>query len=128
MGRTERDAKPILKGGTIQGKKATAPELQWAKALEKAQIPYIFQFEVPTSYSLPGRGKMVDFIVDGKWADEIDGEIAHKGISQRAQDQQRDILLSDNLHALGVNDIRRIDAERFTDDNYIQDLVRQYYR
>ncbi len=127
---SREDREPIKKevGGMIQGKKAYATEVAWAKGLDRANKPYVFQYEVPTAYTLPGRGKQVDFVVDGIWADEIDGEIGHKTASQKAKDAERDILISENLHELGLNNIRRIDAELFTDDKRIDDLVREYYQ
>lgn len=128
LNREDRVSSPKPTGGFIQGKKAYATELMWAKGLEKANIPYIFQFEVPTAYTLPGKGKQVDFLVDGIWADEIDGEIGHKTDSQKSLDVQRDILISENLHALGINEVRRIDAERFLDQNRVDNMIREYYR
>ncbi len=128
LNREERVSDPKQEGGLVQGKKAYATEMMWAKGLEQANIPYLFQFEVPTAYTLPGKGKQVDFLVDGVWADEIDGEIGHKTESQRLLDAQRDILISENLHALGINNVRRIDAERFLDQKRVNNMVREYYR
>jgi len=127
LNRENRAPVPKEVGGIIQGKKAYSTEVAWAKGLERANKRYIFQFEVPTAYTLPGRGKNIDFLVDGLWADEIDGEIAHKTESQKMQDAERDMLLSEPLHELGINDIRRIDAALFTNKQRIDDLIRKYY-
>lgn len=125
--RESRESVKKQVGGTIQGKKAYSTEMMWAKGLDRANKRYIFQYEIPTSYSLPGRGKQVDFLVDGLWADEIDGEIGHKTESQKMQDTERDILLSEPLHLLGLHDIRRVDAMLFTDNQRVDDLIREYY-
>jgi hypothetical protein len=114
-------------GGIIQGKDATEPEMIWARELQRAGKDFIFQFEVPTAYTLPGQGKQIDFIVDGQYADEIDGEIAHKTAGQKQEDFERDTQLEPMLRALGLNGIRRIDAEQFTNPVRVRNLIREYY-
>lgn len=128
MNRERRPPEPEEVGGLVQGKKAYATEVMWAKGLERASRSYIFQFEVPTAYTLPGKQKQVDFLVDGIYADEIDGEIGHKTESQKAKDAERDILLAPYLQALGINsNVRRVDAQLFTDNKRIDQLIREYY-
>ena len=127
VNRDERMGVPEPVGGVIQGQDATSREMQWARGLERANKSYIFQYEVETTYSLPGQGKKIDFIVDNLYADEIDGEIGHKTESQKAEADQRDILLSEALHKMGLYDIRRVDAEKFTGDKAVDDLIREMY-
>lgn len=127
INREDRQVPPEPSSGYIQGKKATAPEMMWARGLDRASRNYEFQVELPTQYTLPGKGKMVDFVVDGIYYDEIDGEFAHKTESQKQQDAERDILLSELIHSLGGEEIRRIDATRFRDQKQVDDLVREYY-
>lgn len=128
VNRLQRVSAPKETGGIIQGKKAYATEMMWAKGLERANIPYSFLFEVPTAYTLPGKGKQIDFLVDGIWADEIDGEIGHKTETQKANDAERDILIYPNLQKLGINFVRRIDANLFSDAKRIDQMIREYYR
>lgn len=118
---------PEPTGGFIQGKEATAPEMMWARGLGKTGKYFEFQVEMPTAYSLPGKGKQVDFVVDGIYYDEIDGEFAHKTESQKQLDSVRDTLLSELIHSMGGENIRRIDATRFRDQKFVDDLVREYY-
>lgn len=108
---------------TVQNQKASAPELNLAAALNFYSgtliDDYIFQYYVSTSHTLPGEGNTVDFIVlsHGVWyAEEVDGEIAHKTVGQKEYDRQRDIFVGDVLKNRGFAPapnggyVHRIDA------------------
>lgn len=128
VNREDRQPAPKQGMGTIQGKKAYSTEMMWARGLEAMGKSYVFQLEMPTAYTLPGQGKSIDFVVDGIWFDEIDGEIGHKTASQQQADAERDLLLDPLIKELGGNSIRRIDAMLFRDQKRVNEMVREYYR
>jgi hypothetical protein len=127
LNRESREGKEDPVGGIVQGKKATAPEMMWARALSRTGHDFIFQFEVTNSYLLPIYKNSIDFVVDGIYADEIDGEIAHKTASQQGDDTVRDIQLNNILHQFGFWPIRRIDAMKFRDKRAVEEMMREYY-
>lgn len=66
--------------GTVQGVKASAPEERMAKALDKAQIQYIFRYTIGAPRGLPG-WKELDFLVLTKgvtYAIEVDTAFTHR--------------------------------------------------
>lgn len=66
--------------GSVQGKKASAPEERMAKALDKAGIQYIFRYVVGAPKGLPG-WKELDFLVAANGvmnAIEVDTAFTHR--------------------------------------------------
>lgn len=66
--------------GVVEGMEASAPEERLAKALDEAQIRYIFRYTVGAPRGLPG-WKEVDFIVLTKgitYALEVDTAFTHR--------------------------------------------------
>ena len=127
LNRETREGKQDPVGGVIQGKKAYSTEVMWAKAIHSTGHDFIFQYEVETAYTLPGQEKQVDFLVDGRYADEVDGEIGHKTESQKNKDLIRDIQINNVLQQYGVNPIRRIDAAMFRDQSKVNQMAREHY-
>lgn len=70
--------------GEVQGFAASAPEERMARALDKAQIQYIFRYTVGAPRGLPG-WKELDFVVLTKgvvYALEVDTAFTHRAKAQ----------------------------------------------
>jgi len=93
---------------TVQGKKASEEEAMIAEALREQGLSFRFRVLIPTPWSIPGQLNEIDFIVEGRYLIEFDGEFAHKTASQRAHDLLRDQLLNAYLRPQGYLPIRRI--------------------
>jgi len=121
---------------TVQGQVASAPEYLYASALEKYRgslvDDYFFQYRVQTSQTLPGEDNKVDFLVKSRgiwYAKEVDGEIAHKTMSQKEHDRQRDLFVNEALKKLGVEPVERMDAEiKLKDFASADEFVQEQFR
>ena len=84
--------------GIVKGRKASALEERFARALRKAsQIDnWWFDVFVETEFQIPGQFNRVDFFV---WVSgvlnpiEIDGDWVHKSAEQKNKDLERDAVL-----------------------------------
>ena len=115
LNRLKRPAKTDRLPSTVQGKKASEPEARVATILDKLNLKYMFIWEIQTPYTALGQKNQIDFVVmlDTSIATlEVDGEFAHKTISQKESDFQRDALLNDIIRNYGWDSIVRIDAKR----------------
>jgi len=91
--------------GYIDGKSASKLEERFAIALRFYGIQFQFQYEVPSVYSLPGQGKMIDFIVyDGGIAVpiEVGSAFVHGATSQKEAEKERTALINPVLSNLGI--------------------------
>ena len=91
--------------GYVHGKKASALEERFAKALDFFGIEYIFQFEVESVYSLPGEGKLIDFIVfDGGLGIpvEIGASFVHDSPSKEELERVRQTIVNPILQLQGI--------------------------
>lgn len=73
------DSQEVL-SGEVQGMKASAPEERLAKALDKAQMQYLFRYTVGAPRGLPG-WKELDFLILTKgiiYAVEVDTAFTHR--------------------------------------------------
>jgi len=89
------DPRPLT--GYVNGVKATDIEERFARALRKHGLRYRFQVRFETVQSLPGRARVVDFVVYHglRYPVEVDGEIAHSTGAQEAADRLREELLNE---------------------------------
>jgi len=95
--------------GYVHGQKASDLEERLAIALDFYGIPFIFQFEVDSAYSLPSEGKLIDLLVNdgGLWIPlEPGGGFFHRSPSQQEEERARQntinpILMLQGIHPLG---------------------------
>jgi len=91
--------------GYVQGQPASKLEERFAKALEFYGIHFRFQYEVPSVYSLPGEGKVIDFIVyDGGIATpiEVGASYIHGETTRKESERERTALINPVLMNLGI--------------------------
>lgn len=88
------DPKPL--DGEVQGMPATDIEERVARTLYKLQVPFSFQTSIPVMGSLPGRGKVIDFLLYTQLPQplEVDGPRWHTTDGQKSEDVLREILLN----------------------------------
>ena len=101
----DNTAEEILTG-YVHGKRASALEERFAKALDFFGIEYIFQFEVDTAYTLPNEAKQIDFIVfDGGLGIpiEIGSAFVHDSASKKEEDKARQDEINPILLLQGIN-------------------------
>ena len=100
-------AKPEeLLTGFVHGKRASALEERLAMALDFFGMEYIFAFEVESAYSIPGEGRVIDFVVNdgGLWIPlEPGAEFVHASPSQMERDRTRQQILNEILPLLGIH-------------------------
>ena len=94
---TAEAADPTPLTGFVNGVRATNIEERFARALKKHGLRYRFQVEFRTAASLPGRERVVDFVVYHglKYPVEVDGEFAHSTAAQETADRIREELLNE---------------------------------
>lgn len=102
------DPKPLT--GYVNGVKATNIEERFARALRRHGLRYRFQVEFRTAVSLPGRARVVDFVVYHglRYPVEVDGEIAHSTGEQEAADRVREELLNEVFRWKCMPPMRRV--------------------
>ena len=49
--------------GYVHGKTASDLEERFARALDKLDVNFIFEYEVETAYTVPGEEKLIDFVL-----------------------------------------------------------------
>jgi hypothetical protein len=104
----EPDLQPLT--GMVQGLPATDIEERTARALHKMQVPFNFQVVVPVAGSLPGRGKVIDFLLHTRLYQplEVDGPRWHTNAAQRGEDELRELLLNGVFRRRGWMALRRL--------------------
>lgn len=113
--RTSKPSEPAAY--SVQGKRASALEWAFARALDQRQRSYIYEYEITTGWQIPGQENKIDFVVDGNRPFEIDGEIAHKHPDDKAKDKARDAVIDDMMTRRGWEQIVRIDASTWRESN-----------
>jgi len=91
--------------GYVHGVRASALEERFAKALDFFGLNYQFQFEVASIYSLPGEGKIIDFIVMPGGLGipiEIGSSFVHDSPSKKEEERFRQSLINDILPLMGI--------------------------
>lgn len=120
--------------GYVHGVRASALEERFARALDFYGLQYQFQFEVPGMYSIPGEGKLIDFIVyDGgiAWPVEIGSAFVHDSTSKKEEEHQRVQTINNVLPMLGImmidEDNSYVPFDRPEDFEDAKDLVSQMF-
>ena len=102
--------KPMAEGGDeppltglVHGKRATDIEERFARGLDQAGLAFAFQVEVYVLGSLPGRGKVVDFVVRAGmlYPVEVDGPIGHSTAAELGADAVRTAFLNERFRKMG---------------------------
>jgi hypothetical protein len=101
--------------GFVLGKDASDLEERFARALDRADLDYRFQWEVLGPATVPGQENQIDFLVEGVWPTEVDGMFVHKSAAKKAHDAMRDAILNDYLSGGGMYPIRRVPGDRLED-------------
>jgi hypothetical protein len=103
------DSKPEeVLTGFVHGKRASALEERFARALDFFGMEYIFQYEVESAYSLPQEGKRLDFLVfDGGIGIpiEIGSAFVHDSPSNVEEERVRRDTLNPILALLGIHQL-----------------------
>lgn len=116
--------------GNIRGVRASALEERFAAALDFYGIPYRFQFEVPSAYSLPGEEKVIDFVVFDAGlgiAIEIGSRFVHATPSEQERDKQREAVINPILALQGIQPIMWIPFDRPNSLEDAKELVSQLF-
>jgi len=102
------DSPPLT--GLVQEKSATDIEERVARALYKIQVPFRFQVVVPVLGSLPGRGKVIDFLLGTQVYQplEVDGPLWHTHAAEKGEDALRELLLNAEFRKRGWLPLRRL--------------------
>ena len=102
------DPEPLV--GMVQNIPATDIEERVARALYKLQIPFAFQVTIPVMGSIPGRGKVIDFLVYTRipLPLEVDGPRWHDTAGQKSEDALREILLNAEFRRFGWLPLSRL--------------------
>jgi len=101
--------------GTIQGKRASAPEVILAQVLDKYQKKYAFRFEIPAIsgvYGLRGQ-KEVDFVISDTVLKPVqvdDTTFVHRSPEAKEEDAESDRVVNDFFKDRGGVPVTRIDA------------------
>ncbi len=120
--------------GYVHGKRASALEERFARALDFFGVEYIFQFQVDTAFSLPNEAKNIDFIVfDGGLGIpiEIGSSFVHDSASKKEEDKIRQdeinpILLLQGINPLG-DELYQVPFDRPKSFEDAKDLVARLF-
>lgn len=121
------DSKPLT--GFVNGVIASDLEERFARGLSSAGLQFHFQYRVPVAGSLPGKDKIVDFLVEKGfyYPVEIDGLIAHRTTAQMGRDLIREILLNQAFFRRGIYPIRRVKWWQLETQEMADRLVRELF-
>jgi hypothetical protein len=124
---------PEVLTGYVNGKEASKLEERFAMALDFYDLRYIFQYEVASAYSIPGEGKLIDFIVyDGgvPMPIEVGSAFVHKSPAEQQAELQRTQILNPILQAIGIqpfNEFSHLPLDRPADLEDAKELVRSLF-
>jgi hypothetical protein len=115
--------------GFVNGKRASNLEERFARGLHSAKLSFIFQYKVPVAGTLPGKEKVVDFLVERglRYPVEIDGLIAHHTTAQKGQDVVREILINHAFIQRGILPIRRVKWWQLETQEMANRVVRELF-
>ena len=125
-----READEIQFSGQVQGQQASEPEERLARALDNANLQYIFRYIVGAPKGLPG-WKEVDFIVASGgliYAIEVDTAFTHR--NKRQKDKLHDAIIQNDqgVRSLGTLFPEVIHADgdsELADENNAENFVKQ---
>ena len=82
--------------GLVRGVEASDLEERFARALNKYRVPYEFQVEFYTPFTIPSKDKVVDFVLRGNQPVDIYGFVGHHlNIGQEGYDRIREQQLNE---------------------------------
>ncbi len=121
------DAEPLA--GIVQGQPATDIEERVARALYKLQVSFTFQVKVQVMGSIPGRGKVIDFLLGARipLPLEVDGPRWHGTAGQKGEDQLREILLNAQFRRFGWYPLSRLSWTHLSTQEDADRAVRQLW-
>ena len=125
----ERAEEEILLG-FVHGKKASALEERFARALDESRLQFIFQYPVYSAYSIPGEERKIDFMVfDGPILIPVEpkGGFIHQSPSRRAEDARRTQVLNEALRRIGIRDIIELKSDEPRDMDSAREIVRSLF-
>ena len=117
--------------GYVHGKTASDLEERFARALDKRDINFIFEYEVDTAFTLPHEAKLVDFVLMTPIPQpiELDSIFTHASAGKRNADRLRDIQINEILRSRGFNLIVRVTGNPIplpTDQEIADQIVEQF--
>ena len=116
--------------GFVHGKKASALEERFARALDESRLQFIFQYPVYSAYSIPGEERQIDFMVfDGPVLIPVEpkGGFIHQSPSRRAEDARRTQVLNEALRRIGIRDIIELKSDEPRDMDSARQIVRDLF-
>ena len=128
----ESDSEPEQLMGQVQGMKASAPEERLARALDKANLQYIFRYTVGAPRGLPG-WKELDFVIMAHglvYTQEVDTAFTHRDKAQ--SDILHDAIIQNDveLHSMGEMwpEVFHADGDtQLADNKSAENYVRQRF-
>lgn len=129
LNRIQRPSSAEELTGVILGKKASAPEERFARALYKKNLSFDFQVVVQTAYQIPGQLNTVDFVVFSglPYPIEIDGDWVHKTSSKKEQDALRDAIINEKMVPRGWRPISRIPGHKVATQEDANNVVEEMF-
>lgn len=120
------DPEPLK--GEVQGLPATDIEERVARALYKLRLPFSFQVSVPVMGSIPGRGKVIDFLLYTRVLQplEVDGPRWHDTAGQKSEDALRQLLLNAEFRRYGWPPLGRLNWIYLQTQDDADRAVRQF--
>jgi len=104
-------ADPVPLAGVLQGKRASDIEERFGRALLSVKLSFRFQVHFAAANHVPGRKKVVDFVVESQGMEhpvEIDGKIGHSTSAQQGRDAIRQVLLNEVFVKQGLALLQRV--------------------
>jgi hypothetical protein len=120
--RVERMSDAPILGGTIQGKKSSAPEMVLARILDRYEKKYAFRYIIPVvqgSYGLRGEHEIDFLISDGqlKPVQVDDTTFVHHSPEQIESDHESDRVVNNFFSEYGGLPVVRIDANKLINES-----------
>lgn len=113
--------------GFVMGKDASNLEERFARALNRNNLDFIFQYEVETAQTVPGQEKEVDFMVsDPPQPWEVDGNFTHKSAEQQGYDRDRDAQIDAAMSPYGFLPVQRVTERDLGDQDHANAFVGNY--
>ena len=116
--------------GFVHGKKASALEERFAKALDEARLQFIFQYPVYGAYQIPGEENKIDFMVfDGPILIPVEprGGFIHQSPSKKEKDKRRSQILNEVLQRMGIREIITLKPDEPRDMDNAREIVRSLF-
>jgi hypothetical protein len=121
------DPQPLT--GWVHGKRATDIEERFARGLRSMLLDFWFQVPFSTRLSVPGREKVVDFVVEKgfRYPVEVDGPMWHTISAEQGKDEVREILLNEVFRFLGYMPLQRVKWWQLESQAMADEVVRELF-